>query len=333
MARDGWYGVVLMLGLTAAGCASEAEPDAYGNVEATEVIVGAEAGGQLVSFTADEGASLNAGAVVGTIEATQLMLERQNADAQRAAAAARVGEIGQQIDVLQAQRDAASAQRDVLIAQRDVARRTYDRTQRLFAQQAATAQQRDQAEREVRTLSEQVTAQEAQIRAHAQQIDVGRAQQRTAQQQVAAAEAQVRQISDRIDRTEIENPVGGTVLATYAARGELVQPGQPLYKIADLDPVEIRAYVTETQLAALQLGQRATVTVDVAPEERRTVAGTVSWISAEAEFTPTPIQTREERADLVYAVKIRVPNPEGLLKIGMPADVTFSPSTTPDDTQ
>jgi HlyD family secretion protein len=137
---------------------------------------------------------------------------------------------------------------------------------------------------------------------------------------VSAADAQVAQVSDRIRRSQVVNPGAGTVLVTYARPGEIVQPGQPLYKIANLDSVDVRAYVTEPQLASVRIGQQARVTVD-SGANRQTLGGTVSWVAAQAEFTPTPIQTREERADLVFAFKVRVPNPNGALKIGMPVDV------------
>ncbi len=132
------------------------------------------------------------------------------------------------------------------------------------------------------------------------------------------------QIRQRILRSRVASPISGAVLATYVKAGEFVQTGQPLYKIASLDSVDVRAYVTEPQLALVRIGRQATVSVDVGKEQRQSIAGTISWVSSEAEFTPTPIQTRDERANLVYAVKIRVPNRGGILKIGMPADVQFS---------
>jgi HlyD family secretion protein len=312
----------------AAGCARAPEPDAYGNVEATEVVVGAEASGQLLSFTVQEGNKLAAQAKVGDIDRIQLELQSTEAAAQRAATSSRVAEIEQQIGALEAERDAARAQRAALAAQHEIATRAYERVQRLYNQQAATAPQLDQAERDLRTLSEQVRAQDRQIAASGQQINAARAQQVTIRRQVAAADAQIQQIGDRIEKSTIVNPVAGTVLATYAKAGEFVQQGQPLYKIADLEAVEVRAYVGETQLSGVRLGQSVEVTVDTGKDERRTVPGSVSWISSEAEFTPTPIQTREERADLVYAVKIRVANEGGLLKIGMPADVNFQSAET-----
>jgi HlyD family secretion protein len=328
--------LVLIVG-AAANCARPSPPDAYGNVEATAVVVGAEAAGRLVSFTPQEGDALAADAVVGTIDVVELGLQRDQLAAQRGASASRVNEVAQQIDVLQAQRDGATAGREAaraqvaaLDAQREMARRTYDRTQRLAAQQAATAQQLDQAERDVRVLDEQikaqeeqVKAQESQIKAHTQQIAATRAQQQTASAQLTSSAAQIAQVTERMRKARISNPIAGTVLTTYAKAGEFVQPGQPLYKVANLDSVDVRAYVTEPQLSQLKIGAVARVTVDVAGASRRSLPGTVTWISSEAEFTPTPIQTREERGDLVYALKIRVPNEGGILKIGMPADVQF----------
>jgi HlyD family secretion protein len=182
-------------------------------------------------------------------------------------------------------------------------------------------------EEQINAQNDQVKAQESQIEAHTQQIEATRAQQQTATEQVTSASAQIAQVNERLHKSQVINPVAGTVLTTYAKAGEFVQPGQPLYKIANLDSVEVRAYVAEPQLARVKLGVAAQVTIDVGGQ-RRSLSGTVSWISSEAEFTPTPIQTREERADLVYAVKIRVPNEAGTLKIGMPADVQFD-TTSP----
>jgi HlyD family secretion protein len=328
----------LLLATIAIGaCARRAEPDAYGNVEATEVVVGAEASGRLVSYSVNDGDKLSAGAVVGAIDATQVTLEREQLVAQRAATASRVNEVRQQMQGLEAQRgatiaerDAARAQRDALVAQHEIAKRAYDRTNRLFAQQAATAQQLDQAERDYRVLGDQIKAQDQQIRAlerqiaaQAEQVQAARAQEQTVKNQVTAAEAQVTQAGERIRKSQVVSPLTGTVLTTYAKAGEVVQAGQPLFKIASLDSVEVRAYVTEPQLAGIRLGQDARVSVDAGRGQRQTLPGTIAWISSQAEFTPTNIQTREERADLVYAIKVRVPNENGVLKIGMPADVQF----------
>jgi len=323
--------------LVTGACERRTEPDAYGNVEATDVLVSAETAGRLVTYTIVDGQTLAAGVVVGTIDVAQLGFERDQAVAQRAATASRVNEVRHQIEAVDAQRgaavaqrDASRAQRDALVAQHEIAKRAYDRTTRLFAEQAATAQQLDQAERDYRTLGDQIKAQDEQIRAQERQIaaqsgqlQAARAQELTVKEQVAAADAQVSQMGERIRKSEVKNPLAGTVLTTYVKAGEIVQTGQPLYRIANLASVEVRAYVSEPQLARIRLGQTAVVSIDAGRDERHAMQGVVSWISSQAEFTPTPIQTREERADLVYAVKIRVPNEGGLLKIGMPADVQF----------
>ena len=276
-----------------AACGKAAEPDADGSFEAREVVVSSQTSGQLEWFTPTEGSKLASGAIVGVVDTTQLDLERAQTIAQREATEARVS--------------VASGQVGVFEAQLGVARRSLDRTKRLFGQNAATAQQLDQAEREYRTLVAQIQA------AQAQRQSVAR--------EVAAGTARVAQIHERISRSRIANPEAGTVLATYAKAGEVVQPGQPLYRIANLDTLILRAYVAEKQLATVKLGQRVQVHVDQGDGTLITVPGIVIWVASRAEFTPTPVQTREERTDLVYAVKVNVPNPKGALKIGMPADM------------
>jgi HlyD family secretion protein len=286
------YRVAIVL-FAAAACNREKQPDAYGNMEATEVVVGSQASGQLASFTPVEGQVLSSGAVTALVDTTALALQLQQVAAQRATSVARVGEVEKQVLVLE--------------TQRAIAARVFERTKRLFDQQAATAQQLDQAERDYRTLIAQ--------------IEAARAQQKTAAQDVASTDARTAQIRDQMNKARVLNPVPGTVLATYVKAGEIVQPGQPLYRIANLDTLELRAYVGEAQLSQVKLGQVVRVSVDAGKGSRQTIPGTVSWVSSQAEFTPTPIQTRDERSNLVYAVKIRVANRGGVLKIGMPADV------------
>ena len=281
--------------VTLGACRDPNQPDAYGNFETTEVVVSAETSGQLLWFKADEGQTLTHGQLVGVIDTTQLSLQQRQLSAQRRSGASRVTEVGQQLDALR--------------VQQEIAGRNYERVKRLFAEQAATAQQLDQAERDFKVLGEQMQGAEA--------------QQRSVGEDVKSTDARLAQISQQLAKSQITSPVAGTVLARYTDRGEFVQPGQPLYKIANLDSMILRAYVTETQLARVKLGAPASVSIDTGGKARRTLTGTVSWVSPEAEFTPTPIQTRDERTDLVYAVKVRVPNPGGILKIGMPADVRF----------
>jgi HlyD family secretion protein len=256
------------------------------------------------------------------IDASGLALERVQMETLRAAAVLRAREADEQAGVARERVRVQAAQRDVLVAQHAIAARAYDRTKRLFDQDAATAQQLDQTERDARVLSEQIDAQDRQIVVERRQVEAALARVRAVQGDIASAEARLAQIAERVADAEIRNPTAGTVLTTYAREGEFVQPGQRLYAIADLSQVEVRVYVTEPQLAGLRLGQTALVTVD-AGNGRQTLEGSVIWIASEAEFTPTPIQTRDERAKLVYAVKIRVDNPHRLLKVGMPADVMF----------
>ena len=278
------------------GCRSETKPDAYGHVEATETVIAAQSSGTLEQLAAAEGRELAAGAVAAVVDTSALVLQLQQVAAQRAGSAARVTEAAHQIAVVD--------------AQLAVARRSYERARRLFAEQAATAQQLDQAERDYRTLV-------------AQRASAGSGRE-VAAREASSTDARVAQIRDQIARCRVVNPVRGTVLTTYVRAGEFVQTGQPLYKIANLDTMELRAYVTEAQLAGVKIGQPAQVTIDAGDAGRRALTGTVSWVASQAEFTPTPIQTRDERANLVYAVKIRVPNRDGALKIGMPADVKLS---------
>ena len=293
--------VILALATVVLGaCSRAAQPDAYGNVEVQDVVVGAQASGELLRFTAHEGERVAAGAVIGVVDTTESALQYRQAAAERAASESRT--------------IAAARQVDALRAQYGVAQRALERTRRLFVQQAATAQQMDQAEREYRTLSAQVRAMEE--------------QRRGAAQEEVAARLRGAQIRERIDRSRVVNPHAGTVLTTYARAGEVVRVGQPLYRIASLDTVDVRAYVAEPQLAAVRLGSHAIVSVDTGATRRR-LRGLVTWISSQAEFTPTPIQTRDERASLVYAVKISVANPGGILKIGMPADVRFTTTAAP----
>jgi HlyD family secretion protein len=286
------YGCTLLM---LAACDDEAA-DAYGNFEAIEVVVSAEQAGKLIRFDPAEGARLAAGQVVGQIDDADLQLQRNELLAQQHASRARTGAAGAQVDVLYAQ----------LVTARD----EYARTRRLYEAEAATAQQMNHAAGEVRVLEER--------------IDAARAQTTAVQQETGGVQARVAQLDEQIRRSRIENPISGTVLTTFVERGELVQPGTPLYEIASLDTLTLRAYVSGAQLSLLRIGAVVDVRIDAGADELMSVAGRVTWIASEAEFTPTPIQTREERTEQVYAVRIVVPNASGAIKIGMPAEVYFT---------
>jgi HlyD family secretion protein len=294
MTRAWRRGIVGLAAAALAGCGND-EPDAYGNFEATEVTVAAEVGGRLLAFVLEEGDRVGRDRVVGVVDTVPLVLERDAVVARRAAAQARTREAGATLAALEVQRS---------IADRELAR-----TERLLKQAAATAQQGDRAERDARVARDQ--------------LDGARAARAGARQEVAALDAQIASIDDRLARSRIRSPLAGTVLARYVEPGEFVQPGQPLFKLASLDSLTFRAYVAQAQLTRLRLGQEVRVGVDRA-DSIVTLPGRVTWIASSAEFTPTPIQTREERADQVYAVKVTVANAEGRLRIGMPGELILA---------
>jgi HlyD family secretion protein len=283
-----------LVALTSAACSND-EPDAYGNFEATEVTVAAEVGGRLLAFRLDEGDRVGRDSIVGMVDTVPLVLEREAVVARRAAAQARTREAGSNIAALEVQQ---------AIAERELAR-----TERLRKQAAATAQQSDRAERDARVTREQLGG--------------ARAARAGARQEVAALGAQVASLDDRLSRSRIRSPLTGTVLTRYVEPGEFVQAGQPLFKLASLDSLTFRAYVAQAQLSRLRLGQDVRVGVDRG-DSIATLSGRITWIASSAEFTPTPIQTREERADQVYAVKIAVANPQGRLRIGMPGELVLA---------
>jgi HlyD family secretion protein len=289
-------GHVLLTALALTSCRKQAV-DAYGNFEATEVTVASEVGGRLLSLSLEEGDRVKRGHILGSVDTVPLVLERQATAARRAAGAARAREATTTIASLEVQQ---------VIAERELAR-----TERLLRNAAATAQQGDRAEREARVAKEQLAG--------------ARVARAALAQELAALDAQVAMIDDRLARSRVISPLDGTVLTRYAEPGEFVQPGQPLFKLASLDSLTFRAYVSGAQVASLRLGQPVKVGVDRA-DSIAALPGRITWIASSAEFTPTPIQTRDERADQVYAVKVAVKNDSGFLKIGMPGELMLEDS-------
>jgi len=287
--------LLLALAVAAAGCAKD-KPDAYGTFEATEVTLGAETSGRVLAVQADEGTKVAAHALLAVVDTSALVLQRDELRARRASVQGKGAEVDAQLSVIE--------------AQRAVAQRTFDRTARLVAAAAATAQQSDAATRDLRTLEAQAGA------ARATRVTVGR--------DLAGVDAQLATLDDRLRRSRVLAPSAGTILARYVEPGELVQPGSPIVKIAALDSLVLRAYVAEAQLSRVKLGAAVQVQVDAGNGAMRTLPGRVTWVSANAEFTPTPIQTREERVTQVYAVKVQVANADGALKIGMPGELVLA---------
>ncbi len=265
--------------------------DGYGNFEATEVTISAEANGKLLAFNVEEGNQLEANTSIGIIDTTQLYLSKLQLLASKKTIASKSANVLSQNSILQEQL------KTTLIEQK--------RIKNMFAENAATQRQVDEINGKVNVLKQQINSvgtQNAPISNEAKSID-----------------AQVAKINDQIQKSYIINPIKGTVLAKYAQTNEITSFGKPLYKIADISEMTLRVYVSETQLPQLKIGQKVSVKIDNG-NEMKNFDGLVSWISSSAEFTPKVIQTKEERVNLVYAVKVKVKN-DGSLKIGMPAEM------------
>ena len=300
--------------LFAAACSSDgARADAYGNFEADDLIVSAEGSGRILQFVAEEGGQLKAGDTVGTIDASQLSLRREQLEASIRAVAARSPAIAEQLAVFEKQSAAVRQQMATL-------EREKRRVEALIRNDAATPKQLDDLN--------------AQLEAAQRQLDVVAGQQTATNAslsvqkggllaEITPLQKQIGQLDDQIAKCRITNPVAGTVLVTYAEAGEVTAMGKPLYKIADLSSLVLRAYVSGNQLSSVKIGQEVKVSVDAGDGSMKELTGKIIWISPKAEFTPKVVQTREERVSLVYAVKISVPNADGMLKIGMPGEVRF----------
>lgn len=280
----------------AVSCGAEAEFDAQGSFEATEVVVSAEAAGRILWFDAEEGTAVEPGVTIGQIDTLQLDLQRRQLEAQQAALLASRPDIRAQ---------AAALREQIAKQEQELAR-----VQNLLRDGAATTKQRDDIEAQIRILQSQLSATLSSLDKSTVTID-GNA---------AVVEAQIAALNDRIARCRIAPPVAGVVLAKYAEAGELAAVGKPLLKVADLEHLYLRAYFTSEQLAAIRIGDRVTVTADFGGDQRYDYEGRIAWISPESEFTPKTIQTRNSRANLVYAAKIAVRN-DGRLKIGLAGEV------------
>ena len=272
--------------------------DASGVFEATEVVVSAMGAGEILWLDAAEGTTLEAGQAVGQIDTTQLHLKKLELEATIRATGSRSLDVARQV---------ASLRQELATQQRE-----RKRFATLVAERAANAKQLDDIDARIATLERQVDARR-------ETLEKGN---RGAEAQVEALVAQLAQVEDRIGRCSIVSPVGGTVLAKYAERGELATEGRSLFMVGDLENVHLRVYVSAPQLTSLKVGQRVKVYADEGEDSRREYAGWVEWISDKAEFTPKTIQTRDERSNLVYAVKVAVKN-DGYIKRGMYGDVRF----------
>lgn len=290
---------IAITGLVLAACnRNKNEFDASGTFEAEETIIAAEATGAIKQFDIEEGQTLQAGQWIGYIDSTQLFLRKKQIEAQQRAALSRRPDIDKQIAALQEQLKAA--EREKL------------RITNLLKADAATPKQLDDANTQIEVIKKQIAATESSLDITNQSIG----------KETVPLQIQVEQLNDQLAKCQIINPVNGTVLTKYAEANEMAAPGKALYKIADLSTIVLRAYITGDQLSKVKLNQTVTVFADDGKEGYKQYKGTLSWISSQAEFTPKTIQTKDERANLVYATKIRVKN-DGLLKLGMYAEVKF----------
>lgn len=260
--------------------------------------VSAEGNGKILSLDLQEGDRLEAGQIVGCIDTVQLHLSEIQLEASRRAVGSGRLDISRQIAALESQ---IGKQRQEL-----------DRFTKLEKAGASNRKQVEDIQAQIETLERQLAAQKESLNSS----------NRNVSGQADALEAQIEQIRDRIRKCVITSPVAGTVLAKYSEAGEFAALGRALFKVADIDNIRLRAYITADQLTSLKLGQQVRVFADQGSSGRKEYAGTLIWISDKAEFTPKTIQTRDERANLVYAVKIAVEN-DGLIKLGMYGDIKF----------
>lgn len=269
--------------------------DAYGNFEATEIIISAETNGRIMRFDVEEGQELKSGQQVGLIDTTELYLKSEQLRAQKKAVATRSPGVAAQIEVQFQQK-----------ANLEVERARIDK---MFRDKAATQKQVDDIKGAIDLVDRQIASIKTQQSGIVEEKEV-------VQKQIAVTR-------EALSKCRIINPTYGAVLVKYAETGELAMPGKSLYKLADLSQMELRVYVSGDQLPNIKIGQKVQVLIDKDSKINQVMDGVVNWISQKAEFTPKIIQTKEERVNLVYAIKIRVPN-DGRIKISMPGEVNFT---------
>ncbi len=285
---------ILLVFIPLVSCKSERElVDAYGNFEAIEVLVSAETAGVLVDFPLKEGDKIKKGQLVASVDTIQLVLQKEQLLSGKSS-------LGARISILDAQVKASQVQLNNL-------QREKNRIDKLVEGGAATAKQKDDIEGQIALIEAQISATESQkasVYAEHKTLDI-----------------QISQVEDKIQRSQVKSPIDGSILTKFKEQGELAAPGQPLCKVANMDELILRAYISGDQLSSVKTGARVTVQFDAEMGIDAT-SGMISWVSSRAEFTPKIIQTREERVNLVYAIKVLVPN-DGTLKIGMPGEVIF----------
>ena len=296
MKRVFWIVAVLLL-LTACH-RNKGNADAYGNFEATEIIVSSENNGRLLEFSVEEGKTYQAGEVVGCIDTLQLCLQLKQLESSIKAVMARRPDSKSQIQVMKKQLETLEKERA--------------RVENLVQANAATAKQLDDIIAQINITKSQMAATESTLSIESQSLS----------EEVEALRFQKMQLEASLATCRIKAPITGTVLKKYIEPNELAFQGKPLFKIADLTNMFIKVYVSEDMLSSLRLNQDVTINLDMQNGKEKQFKGKISWISPKAEFTPKMIQTKNERVNLVYAVKVSFTN-DGSAKIGMPGDVIF----------
>ena len=309
------------------GCKTEQKKfDSTGTFEAEEIIISAEATGKILSLNIVEGDTLSIGKIIGKIDPLSIELQKEQIEASKAILTQKTNDAAPQVMVLQEQITAQRQQMEVLKQQYSVLQKEQTRFQNLVKAEAATPKQLDDINGQLAILERQIKAAESQVQVVEKQILAQKAsvsiQNRAILSEKLPFEKREKQMADMLAKTQIISPINGTVLTKYASAQEFTSTGKALFKAADLSTLTLRAYITGTQLPQLKINQTVKILIDTGKDAYKEMQGTVSWISDKAEFTPKTIQTKDERANLVYAVKIRVKN-DGSLKIGMYGEVMF----------
>jgi HlyD family secretion protein len=286
--------------------------DATGTFEANETIVSSEMPGKLIAFNVDEGMQLAKDSVIGMVDATNINLQQEQVEASINALNQKTADVSPQIRLLQDQLAVQQSQLNNLLHE-------HSRIENLVKADAATGKQLDDINAQIDVARKNMSVTEQQINVQKNNIAT---QNRSILSEAEPLRKRVAQLKDQAGRANIVNPVSGTVITKYAETGEITSAGKALYKIADLTSLNLRAYVTGIQLPKIKLGQQVKVMIDDGKKKYKEYNGTIIWISDKAEFTPKTIQTKEERANLVYAIKVKVVN-DGYLKIGMYGEVKF----------
>jgi len=305
------FGITAIASLLIISCnRSESDFDASGTFEADETIVSSEMPGKILSFNVEEGMRLPKDSIVGSVDATNIDLQQQQVEASIHALNEKTANADPQVELLQNQLAVQQSQLDNLLHERT-------RIENLLKSDAATPKQLDDINSQIDVVKKSMAVTQQQINVKKNDIAT---QNRSILSEAEPLKKRVAQLEDQQQRANIVNPVTGTVITKYAEAGEITSSGKALYKIADLSELNLRAYVTGVQLPAIKLGQQVKVMIDQGEKKYKEYTGNIIWISDKAEFTPKTIQTKEERANLVYAIKVKVKN-DGFLKIGMYGEV------------